>query len=134
MTMESTEVDTYTIDDVIRVPITLRDEEGVAHVRAIFRRLRRPADLGPRGLDPDATIELRGNGQNQKETTVETTIKVSDGHKGGDYLCVAIQVYDATGHMVMIESPKPSRMFRIVQGGNRDNRSTEFLGWGDEKE
>lgn len=131
MTAERTDFETYTIDDVIRVPIVLRDEEGVAHVRAIFRRLRRPADLGPRGLDPEATLELRGNGQNQKQATVETTLKVSDGHKAGDYLCVAIQVYDANGSMSMIESPKPSRIFRIVQGGNRDDRTTEFLGWGD---
>ena len=41
--------DTYSIDDIIRVPIVLRDEDGVAHVRAIFRRLRRPGTLGPRG-------------------------------------------------------------------------------------
>ena len=131
MTAERTDIETYTIDDVIRVPIMLRDEGGVAHVRAVFRRLRRPADLGPRGLDPEATLELRGNGQNQKQATVETTLRVSDGHKFGDYLCVAIQVYDANGNMVMIESPKPSRIFRIVQGGNREDRTTEFLGWGD---
>jgi hypothetical protein len=132
MTAERVEVETYTIDDVIRVPIVLRDEEGVAHVRVIFRRLRRPGNLGPRGLDPEATLELRGNGQNQKQATVETTLKVADGHKFGDYLCTAIQVYDATGSMVMIENPKPTRIFRIVEGGNRDdNRKTEFLGWGD---
>jgi hypothetical protein len=35
------EPETYTIDDTIRVPIVLRDEEGVAHVRAIFRRMLR---------------------------------------------------------------------------------------------
>ena len=35
------EVETYTIDDVIRVPIVLKDEDGVAHVRAIFRRMSR---------------------------------------------------------------------------------------------
>jgi hypothetical protein len=132
MTTEQTEIQTYTIDDVIRVPIELRDEEGVAHVRAIFRRLRRPGNLGPRGLDPEATLELRGNGQNQNHVTVETTLKVADEHKFGDYLCVAIQVYDATGNMVMVENPKPSRIFRILEGGNRDDRKTEFLGWGDQ--
>jgi Type II CAAX prenyl endopeptidase Rce1-like len=46
------EPETYTIDETIRVPVLLRDEEGVAHVRAIFRRMRRPGNLGPRGLDP----------------------------------------------------------------------------------
>ena len=40
-----TEPETYTIDDTIRVPVTLRDEEGVAHVRAIFRRLRQTGNL-----------------------------------------------------------------------------------------
>lgn len=132
MTTEQTEIQTYTIDDVIRVPIELRDEEGVAHVRAIFRRLRRPGNLGPRGLDPEATLELRGNGKNQNHVTVETTLKVADEHKFGDYLCVAIQVYDATGNMVMVENPKPSRIFRILEGGNRDDRKTEFVGWGDQ--
>ena len=71
-----TEPETYNIDDTIRVPVALRDEEGVAHVRAIFRRVRRPGNLGPRGLDPDDTLELRGNGRGQKQATVETTLKV----------------------------------------------------------
>ena len=35
------EIETYTIDDVIRVPVVLKDEDGVAHVRAIFRRMLR---------------------------------------------------------------------------------------------
>lgn len=125
------EPETYSIDDEIRVPILLRDEEGVAHVRAIFRRLRHDGDLGPRGLDPDATLELRGNGGGQKQATVEVTLKVADEHEPGDYLCVAIQVYDATGNMVMIKNPTPSRLFRIVDEGKRDDRKTEFLGWGE---
>jgi hypothetical protein len=54
-----TEPETYTIDDTIRVPVVLRDEEGVAHVRAIFRRLRRPGDLGPRGLDGERASRPR---------------------------------------------------------------------------
>jgi hypothetical protein len=54
-----TEPETYTIDDTIRVPVTLRDEEGVAHVRAIFRRMRQTGNLGPRGLDPVVTGEVR---------------------------------------------------------------------------
>ena len=58
-------IETYTIDDTVRVPVVLRVEEGVAHVRAIFRRIRRPGNLGPRGLDPDDTLELRGNGGGQ---------------------------------------------------------------------
>lgn len=62
MTAERAEPQTYTIDDMIRVPIMLRDEQGVGHVRAIFRRMHRPGNLGPRGLDPDNTLELRGNG------------------------------------------------------------------------
>ena len=130
MTAERVEPETYTIDDTVRVPIELVDEEGVAHVRAIFRRLRYAGELGPRGLDPDNTLELRGNGHNQRHATVETTLKVRDEHKPGDYLCVAIQVYDSSGNMVMIDNPMPSRVFRIVDEGKKDDKKTEFLGWG----
>lgn len=128
---QSAELETYTIDDEIRVPILLSDEEGVAHVRAIFRRLRTMGELGPRGLDPDDTLELRGNGQGQKRATVEVSLTVADGHTPGDYLCVAIQVYDAEGNMVMIKNPSPSRLFRIVDERKKDDKKTEFLGWGD---
>jgi hypothetical protein len=130
MTAERVEAETYTIDDVIRVPIELRDDDGVAHVRAIFRRLRYAGELGPRGLDPDHTLELRGNGQNEKHATVETTLRVADEHEPGDYLCVAIQVYDANGNMAMIHNPTPSRVFKIVDEGKKDDKKTEFLGWG----
>ena len=131
MPANRTEPETYTIDDTIRVPVALRDEEGVAHVRAIFRRMRQTGNLGPRGLDPEDTLELRGNGGGQKQATVETTLKVRDEHEPGDYLCVAIQVYDSEGNMAMIENPTPSRVFKIVDEGKKDNKETEFLGWGD---
>jgi hypothetical protein len=130
MTAERVEPETYTIDDKIRVPIELVDEEGVGHVRAIFRRLRYAGELGPRGLDPDHTLELRGNGRNERHATVETTLKVADEHEPGDYLCVAIQVYDSRGNMVMLDNPMPSRVFKIVDEGKKDDKKTEFLGWG----
>jgi hypothetical protein len=129
--VERTEPETYAIDDTIRVPILLRDEDGVAHVRAIFRRMRRPGNLGPRGLDPDDTVELRGNGGGQKQATVETTLEVRDEHEPGDYLCVAIQAYDSEGNMVMIKNPKPTKVFRIVDLGSKDDHKVEFLGWGE---
>ena len=124
------EPETYTIDDEIVVPILLSDEDGVGHVRAIFRRLRAAGELGPRGLDPDDTLELRGNGQNQKQATVEVSIKVADGHTPGEYLCTAIQAYDAEGNMEMIKNPTPSRVFRIVDERKRDDQKMEFRGWG----
>ena len=126
----SSEPETYTIDDEIKIPILLGDEDGVAHVRAIFRRLRAAGELGPRGLDPNETMELRGNGQNQKRATVEVSIKVADGHAPGEYLCTAIQAYDAHGNMELIENPTPSRVFRIVDERKKDDRKMEFLGWG----
>jgi len=119
------------MDDTIRVPVTLRDEESVAHVRAIFRRIRRPGNLGPRGLDPDNTLELRGNGGGQKQATVEVMLKVRDEHEPGDYLCVAIQAYDSQGNMVMIENPEPTKVFRIVDLRNNNDNKVKFLGWGD---
>jgi len=123
--------ETYTIDDEIRVPIVLSDEDGVAHVRAIFRRLRTTGDLGPRALDPGDTLELRGNGRNEKRATVEVSIKVADGHAPGEYLCTAIQAYDANGNMAMIKNPTPSRVFHIVDEPKKDDKKMEFLGWGD---
>ncbi|MDQ3911060.1 MAG: hypothetical protein M3305_04680 [Actinomycetota bacterium] len=133
MATRHTEHDTYTIDDVIRVSIVLRDEDGVEHVRAIFRRLQpyNVDDIGPRGLAPDNTLELRGTGGGQKQATVEVSLKVADEHESGDYLCVAIQAYDSQGNMVMVKNPKPSKLFRVVDLGSRDDHKTEFLGWGD---
>lgn len=131
MPRDRTELDTYSIDDVIRVPIVLRDDDGVAHVRAVFRRLRYAGELGPRGLDPNDTLELRGNGNGQQQATVDVTLKVADEHEPGDYLCVSIQVYDTQGNVVIIKTPTPSRLFRIVDEGKRDDKKTEFLGWGD---
>lgn len=131
MAGERSEAETYTIDDEIRVPILLGDEDGVAHVRAVFRRLRTTGELGPRGLDPNDTIELRGNGQNQKRATVEVSVKVADEHVPGEYLCTAIQAYDADGNMEMIENPTPSRVFHIVDERKKDDQKMEFLGWGD---
>ncbi len=124
-------LETYSINDVIRVPIVLRDEDGVAHVRAVFRRLRYAGELGPRGLDPNDTLELRGNGNGNQQATVELTRKVADEHEPGDYLCVSIQVYDTNGNVVIIKTPTPSRLFRIVDEGKRDDKKAEFLGWGD---
>ena len=83
MSAKQTEIETYTIDDVIRVPIMLKDEDGVAHVRAIFRRMRRGGGLGPPSLDPDDMVELQGNGRSQQQATVELTLKVRDEHIPG---------------------------------------------------
>ena len=132
MPVNETEIETYTMDDTIRVPVILRDEEGVANVRVIFRRMLRAGGIGPASLDPDDTLELRGNGGGQKEATVETTLKVRDEHEPGDYLCVAIQAYDSDGNMVMIKNPKPSKLFRIVDLGNKDDHKMEFVGWGED--
>lgn len=131
MSAGRSEVETYTIDDEIRVPILLSDEDGVAHVRAIFRRLRTASEIGPRGLDPDDILELRGNGQGQKRATVEVSLKVADGHIPGEYLCTAIQAYDVQGNMEMINNPTPSRLFHVVDERKRDDQKMEFLGWGE---
>ena len=131
MPRDRAELETYSIDDEIRVPILLRDEDGVAHVRAVFRRLRYAGELGPRGLDPDDRMELRGNGNGQQQATVEVKLKVADEHEPGDYLCVSIQVYDTNGHVVIIKTPSPSRVFRIIDEAKRHDKKTEFLGWGD---
>jgi hypothetical protein len=63
---------------------------------------------------------------------VETSLKVRDEHEPGDYLCVPIQVYQSDGNMVMMENPKPTRIFHIATLGKNDARKMEFLGWGED--
>ena len=134
MPAKQIESQTYTIDDVIQIPIELRDQDGVAHVRAIFKRMREPGPTsrGPRGLDPEHVLELRGTGNNEQHVVVEVELQVADRHEPGDYICVAIQVYDAKGNMEMINNPVPTRVFRIVDDEKKDDtQKTEFLGWAD---
>ena len=133
MPAKQIEFQTYTIDDIIQVPIELRDQDSVAHVRAIFKRMREPGPTsrGPRGLDPEHVLELRGTGNNEQHV-VEVELQVADRHEPGDYICVAIQVYDAKGNMEMINNRVPSRVFRIVDDEKKDDtQKTEFLGWAD---
>ena len=53
MLTEQAVPETYTIGEMIRVPVVLRDEDGVCHIRAVFKRMRRPGHRGPRDLDPE---------------------------------------------------------------------------------
>src|SRR5215211_1409829 len=122
MPAKRVEPETYSMDDTIRVPIELVDDDGVAHVRAIFRRLRYAGELGPRGLDPDNTLELRGNGQNQRHTTVETTLKVAEEHEHGDYLCVAIRVFLSGGNVAVIKTPMPFMVYKIVIEDKKEDK------------
>ena len=133
MSAKPVENQTFTIDDVIKIPIELRDHDGVAHVRAVFKRIREsgPDRTGPRGLDSDHVLELRGNGNNEQHTVVEVELQVADRHEPGEYICTGIQVYDTNGNMELIKNPTPTRVFRIVDEGQDDTQKTEFLGWAD---
>lgn len=120
----------YSIDEVIRVPIELEDENGVAHVKAIFWRIKNPASVGPRGLNPDDTLELRGNGEAKTRAVVETTLKVNHQHAPGTYVCVAIQVYDALDNTTQIRNPEPYKVLKISANGDEDKRpGARFLSW-----
>lgn len=132
MTEQASKVsEQYTIDDVIRVPVELEDENGVAHVKAVFWRIKNPASVGPRGLNPDDTLELRGNGDAETRTVVETTMKVNDQHVPGSYVCVAIQVHDAQDNTTLIRNPEPYKVLRISANGEEDKRQgARFLSWG----
>ncbi len=130
MSAKRIELATYAIDDVIRIPLVLKDEDGVAHVSAIFCRVLRGGEIGPPSLDPDDMVELRGNGKGQEQATVEVTLKVRDEHIPGDYLCVALQVYDSKGNMAMIKDIAVPRLFRLTGAGNKDKGKTKSMGWG----
>lgn len=129
--MQQQKVRSYSIDDTISVPIELEDEAGITHVRAVFWRIKNPGSVGPRGLAPGDTLELRGNGEKQTHVTVDTTLKVSDQHVPGEYLCVAIQVYDPDGNVTVIQNPSPAKTLRVVEDHNRSRPGPKFLGWGD---
>src|SRR5215218_8347610 len=116
----------------MRGTVSLRYEEGVTELKDIFRWTDRQGNQRSRGLDPDDTLELRGNRGGQKQATVKTTLKVRDEHDPGDYLCVAIQAYDSEGNMVMIKNPKPTKTFRILDLRNKNDHKMEFLGWGED--
>ena len=122
----------YGIDETIKIPITLENEVGIAHVRAVFWRIKQGSSIGPRGLAPNDTLELRGNGGQQKRVTVNTTLKVNDQHVPGEYLCVAIQVYDPEGNMTVIRNPSPPISIHIVENGEKSRQGPRFLGWGED--
>ncbi|MGB3682951.1 MAG: hypothetical protein WA990_10755 [Rubrobacteraceae bacterium] len=129
--MQQQEARGYSIDDTISVPIELEDEAGIAHVRAVFWRIKNAGSVGPRGLKPDDTLELRGNGDQQTRATVDVTLKVDDQHAPGEYLCVAVQVYDPEGNVTVIRNPSPAKTIRIVEDGKKGRQGPKFLGWGD---
>lgn len=120
----------YGINETIRLPITLEDGVGVAHVRAVFWRVKQGSSSGPRGLAPNDTLELRGNGEQKTNVTLEATLKVNDQHVPGEYLCVAIQVYDPEGNMTVIRNPSPPKSIHIVENGEKGRQGPKFLGWG----
>lgn len=122
----------YGIDETIKIPITLEDDVGISHVRVVFWRVKQGGSVGPRGLAPHDTLELRGNGEQKKRVRVDTTLKVSDQHVPGEYLCVAIQVYDPEGNMAVIRNPSPPRSIYIVENGKKGRQGPRFLGWGDD--
>ncbi|MGF1471254.1 MAG: hypothetical protein ACFB50_05850 [Rubrobacteraceae bacterium] len=122
----------YGIDETIRVPITLEGDSGIAHVRVVFWRIKHGSSVGPRGLNPNDTLELRGNGEQQKHATIETRLQVNDQHVPGEYLCVAIQVYDPEGNMTVIRNPTPAMTVHIVENGKKGRQGPKFLGWGNE--
>ena len=122
----------YGIDDEIRIPITLENPAGIAHVRAVFWRIKQGGSIGTRGLAPNNTLELRGNGKNEEHATVEATLQVNDQHVPGEYLCVSIQVYDPQGNLSVIQNPTPAKSIFIVENGEKGRRKPKFLGWGED--
>ena len=58
----------YGIDDTIRIPITLENEVGIAHVRAVFWRIKQGGSIGPRGLAPERYPGVAGQWCSRKST------------------------------------------------------------------
>ena len=125
-----TEPETYSLGETIRVPIELKDEDGISRVYADFKLLRSSASFGPGTLDPNHKIVLEGHGGGQTRATVELACEVTDEFTPGDYLCVAVHVYDEGDHLDTIQNPSPSKILRVVKGSSEDSgEPAKFLGW-----
>jgi hypothetical protein len=121
-------VTTHTLGEKIRVPIKIKDPDGISRVYAGFRLLKK-GSLGPGSLDPRHGFTLQGEGAGREEATVELGGEVTD-VPPGDYLCVALHVYDEHDNVDTIENPHPSKILRIVRSGGEDpGTPAEFLGW-----
>ncbi len=128
-TQQGKEPGAYSVGDTIRVPVKLKYALGIDCASALFRRLKPHASLGA-SLDPENRIELQGDGGKQTYATVELTAEVGSRHTPGEYLCVAIQIFDEDGYMETIPNPYPSKLFRIVEDGESVRERPQFLGWG----
>ena len=126
------EVTTHTLGNRVQIPVRIRAPDGVSRVYAEFRLLV-ARTLGPGSLDPDRSFTLRGRGAGRVEDTVELEGSVAEEFTPGEYLCVALHVYDELGRVETIRAPYPSRILRVVKSGLEDSKApVEFLGWGQE--
>ena len=101
----------------------------IAQNRSVSGRFYVSADGACRDAVPGLPSHLGGI-QPGRQVALDHDLTV-DEHEPGAYLCVAIQVYDSQGSMVMIENPKPTKIFRVVDLRNKNDHKVEFLGWGD---
>ena len=110
-------METYSPDKPIRVELDLEDDSGVTEVVVLFRR---------KVLD-HPTIRLVGDGEGQKEFSLQLTQEVTDKVAPGEYYCDRIEVEDIHGNRGVVEAPEGLE-FKIenVEGDYKEPRIT---GW-----
>jgi hypothetical protein len=112
-------METYTLNDTLCLEVQLRDRSGIAYVAALFNRCTTGAHPGT------GMILLVGDGQGQKEATVQLTTQISNQSLPGEYRCEYLQVQDVLGNHLL---HYPDIRFRIrdVPG---DHEGPELLNW-----
>jgi hypothetical protein len=94
----------------------VRDDSGVAHVRAFFAQKN----------DSTKQINLRGSGQGATDTEVILVGSVREGTAPGEYYCYQLILDDTVGNRRLVNSPGIEFKIADVPG---DHEGPEFEGW-----
>jgi hypothetical protein len=112
-------METFSLDDTIRVELDLRDESGVSTVSAAFYELK-----SGRGF------MMRGEVEGEPEVTVILSQEVTEEMLPGEYRCEGVTVYDV--HLNR-KTFSPDIHFR-VENIPGDHEGPELLAWRVSKE
>lgn len=110
---------TYTLGDMLRIEISLRDKTGIGYIAAVFNGCVTHAR--PSG----GTIVLVGDGGGRTETKVELGTQITHQTTPGEYRCEYIQVQDTLGNHILHQ---PDIRFR-VESIPGDHEGPELLDW-----
>jgi hypothetical protein len=116
---EGNAMETFSLGDIIRLELDLRDESGVSTVSAAFYELS-----GGKGF------MMRGESEGEREVTMVLSQEVTNEMPPGEYRCEGVTVYDV--HLNR-KTFHPDIRFRVVNIPG-DHEGPELFGWRVSKE